>query len=146
MKSFEKELRKRILILIVYGTISGLILITAFIISLYGNSEFYLSPENLIGFLIAIGIVILFRIRIYKNALKSSETLETLYVKEIDERNRLISMKTCKSCIYLALGLLGFSGIIASFINQTVFLTIGTILILFLVLYGILLLYYSKKL
>lgn len=147
MKSFEKEIKKRILVLILYAVVFSSIIVIAFIIKLLGyiEADKGLSAANLAGFLVGMGVIVIYRIRIYINTLKSKEALEALHIKELDERNQIIAMKTCKSCIYLGLELLGIAGIITSFINQTIFLTIGVILIIFLILYGVLRLYYSKK-
>lgn len=147
MKSFEKEIKKRKLLVALFAILGGLVIITALIIKLSGNTaaDSILSTEILIGLFAGMEFTAVYRFLKYRKALSGHESLEALHIKETDERNRIISLKTCKSCIYLAFGFLGFAGIITSFLNRTVYLTIGAILIVLVILYGALTLYYSRK-
>ena len=147
MKSFEKIVRKRVLLVTLYAVLGGLVVITALIIKLVGNIETDtgLTVEMLIGLFVGMEITAIFRILQYRKALGDQESLEELHIKESDERNRIITLKTCRSSIYLALTLLGVAGLIASFFSRTVTLTIGIVLIALVVLYFLLFLYYSRK-
>lgn len=147
MKSFKKEIKKRILWISLFAITGGLVIISALIINMNGSikTDSILPTEALIGFFAGIEFTAVIRILKYRKALSNNESLESLHIKERDERSRIITFKSCKSCIYLALTFLGLAGIITSFINWTVFLTIGTILIILLALYVILTLYYSRK-
>ncbi len=148
MKSFEKEIKKRKLGIFLFAILGGLIIIIALSIKLSGSAkaDSILSTEMLIGFFAGLEFTTIYRYLKYRKALSSQESLEAFHIKETDERNQIISLKTCKSCIYLAFGFLGFAGIITSFLNRTVFLTIGAILIVLVLLYVALTLYYSRKL
>lgn len=148
MKSFETEIKKRMQGIALFAILGGLVIIIALITKLSGNNETdsILSTEMLIGFFVGMEFTTVYRYLKYRKAVSNHESLEAFHIKETDERNRIISLKTCKSCIYLAFGFLGFAGIITSFLNRTVFLTIGAILIVLVLLYGALTLYYSRKL
>jgi len=149
MKSFKKEIKKRILWITLFAILGGLAVIIAFVIKLNLNGgidmDSGLPVEVLIGFFAGMESTAIYRIIRYRKVLHQDETLEALHIKETDERNRIIALKTCKSCIYLAFILLGFAGIITAFFNRTIFLTIGTVLIVLLTLYAALTLYYSRK-
>lgn len=149
MKSFEKEIRKRILRIALLAILGGLAVIISFAIKLNLNggieADRGLPLEILIGFFVGLEFTAIYRIVKYRKALHQDKTIEALHIKETDERNRIIALKTCKSCIYLAFILLGFATIITAFFSRTIFLTIGVILIGLLGLYGGLKLYYSQK-
>ena len=149
MKSFKKEIKKRILWIALLAILGGLAIIISFAIKLYLNGGIEvdrgLPLEVLIGFFVGLEFTAIYRIIKYRKTLHQEETIEELHIKETDERNRIIALKTCKSCIYLAFILLGFAGIITAFFSRTVSLTIGIILIVLLGLYGALMLYYSRK-
>ncbi|HHV08788.1 MAG TPA: hypothetical protein GXX75_00725 [Clostridiales bacterium] len=153
MKSFEKELKRRIYWQALYAIFAGLTVIIAFIIKirLYSNTE----PGNdwetgvLIGlasgFFFGTEIPALCRILQYRKALRNPGILEALHIKETDERNRMIALKACQSCLNFVFALLGIAGIVTVFLNTTIFLTIGVILIALLILYIALHAYYSWK-
>ncbi|MGL5437914.1 MAG: hypothetical protein ACRDBO_21475 [Lachnospiraceae bacterium] len=149
MKSFEKDIKKRIIWITLFAVLGGLAVIIAFVIKLNLSggieADSGLPVVVLIGFFAGMEFTSIYRIIRYRKALNQDKTLEALHIKETDERNRMISLKTCKSCIYLAFILLGFAGIITAFFNRTVFLTIGIVLIVLLALYAALALYYSRR-
>lgn len=148
MKSFESVIKKRIQRIAVFSLLGCSAIIIAILLKLNKTISLQtdgLSFEILIGFLIGILIPSILRIQIYRKALKNKDSLEILHIKENDERNRIIALKTSRSCIYIAFVLLGFAGIAASFFNRTIFLTIGTILIALLILYGVLALFFTYR-
>lgn len=147
MKTFEQEIRKRLIRIVSFLVFSGVAIILALVIKRYGNggTDSGLSMEILIGGTMGIVITSVYRIQKYRRALHSRETLERLHIQETDERNRSIVLKACSSSLHIAFALLGVAGIVAVLFSRTVFLTIGAILISLLVLYGFLVRYYSRK-
>lgn len=145
MKTFEKEIKNRIRALGFYTILIGLPAITVFAIRLTGEMGSDSDAAIFIGGLLGAGMIVLRRLRRYRKALRDKKVLEELHIWETDERNCIIALKTCRACIFLGAGLLGAAGMIASFFNRTVFLTIGAVLLVFLCLYGMLMLFYSRK-
>jgi predicted lysophospholipase L1 biosynthesis ABC-type transport system permease subunit len=145
MKSFEKEIKKRILWVALFAALCGLAVVTAFVLKLCVGADSGLPAETLIGFFAGAEVVAAYRIIKYRRALRSGERLEALQIEESDERNRAVALKTCGACIRLTFALLGLAGIVAAFFSRTVFLTIGAVLIALLVLYCVLKAYYSRK-
>ena len=149
MKAFEKDIKKRMQLSTMVAVLGGLVIIAYFVIQLGLDESVRLlnvSPSVMVGFLCGVEFTAIYRILSYKKALASPEELEALHIREHDERNRMIAWKTCRSCIFIALVLLGLAGIIASFINTVVFWTIGAVIIGILIVYCLTLLYYRKKL
>lgn len=149
MKSFEKEIKKRVLIQTIKAIIIGVFVIVMSIIKvrLHGAIESVSNVDRyiLIGMFCGGEVSAISMILKYRKALKTPETLEELHIREKDERNRIITLKTCQSTVNLICALLGIAGVIASFFNYTVLLTIGVILIVILALSIILKLYYLRK-
>ncbi|WP_339218229.1 hypothetical protein [Paenibacillus sp. FSL H8-0332] len=149
MKSFEKELRRQIVINSFYAAGMGITVIVAFILKafVWGRLDTLDSWDIgiLAGLLFGSWITAALRIARLRKALKDPETLEALHIAAQDERNRMIALKTGRAAIRLFLLLLALSAVVASLINQTVFLTIAVTLITLLCLYFLLSAYYSRK-
>jgi hypothetical protein len=149
MISFEKELQKKLKI-IIWGTILAIFAVAlAFTIRLnIGNNSLGVSKDNLfimLGIFSGIVVTALIKIARIRNALKNKDNLEELYIKETDERNRIIILKTCKACITITLVLLGIGAIIASMFSETVFFTLGIVLVSVSILYLILRVYFANR-
>lgn len=149
MTSFEKEIQKR-LKTIRWGSILGIVAVaSAFTIRLItGGDSLEDFNDNLFVILgIFAGIVVTAWIKItrFRNALKDKDKLEELYIKEMDERNRIIILKTCRACITITLTFLGIGAIIASLFNEIIFFSLGIVLILVLILYLMLSVYYTNR-
>lgn len=149
MKSFEKELRRRIVINSFYAAGMAITVIVAFILKafVWGRFDTLNSWDIgiLAGLLFGSGITACLRIARLRKALKNPELLEALHIAAQDERNRMIALKTGRAAIRLFLLLLSLSAVVASLINQTVFLTIAVTLVTLLLLYLLLSAYYSRK-
>ncbi|ETT73822.1 hypothetical protein C173_11140 [Paenibacillus sp. FSL R7-277] len=149
MKSFEKELRRRIVINSFYAAGMGITVIVAFILKafVWGRLDTLDSWDIgiLAGLLFGSWITAALRIARLRKVLKDPETLEASHIAAHDERNRMIALKTGRAAIRLFLLLLSLSAVVASLINQTVFLTIAMTLVTLLLLYLLLSAYYSRK-
>lgn len=149
MTSFEKEIRKRLNI-IIWGAVSAIIAVAlAFTIRLnIGDYSLRVSNNSLfvmLGIFAGIVVTALIKITRFRNALKNKDNLEELYIKETDERNRIIILKTCKACITITLTFLGIGAIIASMFNEIVFFTLGIVLVLVSILYLVLRVYFTNR-
>lgn len=149
MISFEKKLKKRIKMKLI-GTIAiDIFILTAFIIKL-NQVENVESIDSwyigiFIGMFIGTTAVSYKQISSYYKAIRDPKLLKQLQIKENDERNLIITIRTCKSCVYISIATLGILGIITAFFNQIISLTIVIIMILILILYILLWIYNSKK-
>ena len=149
MKSFEKEIAQRVRIQTLKAIVVAVFVTITFVLKvrLHGNIESVDDMDLfiLIGLFMGGEVSSIRAILKYRKVLKNSEALEELHIRETDERNRIITLKTCRSTMNLTCILLSFAGIVASFFSLTVLLTIGVILIVLLGIYGVLALYYSRK-
>lgn len=149
MRSFEQELRRRILVRTLYAICIGLIVIVTFVLKgfVLGTIQSLDGWDVgiLAGLFLGAEISACLRIAQLRKALKNPALLEAFHIKEKDERNRMLVLKTSRSCVGMTILLLSLGGIVASFFSRTVFLTIGIILIGVLVLYVLLGVYYSRK-
>lgn len=148
MTSFEKKIRKRIRLITWYGVLSVAVIGIAFFIRMNMTGYVLDTQDNkLFIFLGAFwGIVItsVTRIMRFRKALKNRDTLEELHIKETDERNCAITLKTCRTCVTATIILLAVGAIVASMFHTVVFLTLGYTLIVVLLLYLGLNIYFSK--
>ncbi|MEK3905122.1 hypothetical protein [Paenibacillus sp. FSL R7-0179] len=149
MKSFEQELRRRIVINSFYAAGMGITVIVAFILKAFEWGRLDTLDSWDIGILAGLfsgsWISAALRVVRLRKALKNPEVLEALHIAAQDERNRMIALKTGRAAIRLFFLLLSLSAIVASLINQTVFLTIAATLVTLLLLYLLLSAYYSRK-
>lgn len=150
MKSFKKELQTRLKIIICINSV--VIAFVGFAILVYPNvSEISVAFSDAHSLTITISMFAAMLVttvgriaRLYR-AIKNEDTLEEQYIKETDERGRIIVLKSSRACINIMVTLLG-AGIIISFLyNKTVFYTLGSVLLLMLILYIALRKYFSNK-
>ncbi|MEK5031794.1 hypothetical protein MKY96_10135 [Paenibacillus sp. FSL R7-0302] len=149
MKSFEQELRRRIVINSFYAAGMGITVILAFILKAFVWDRLDKLDSwdigILAGLLFGSWISAALRMARLRKVLKDPELLEALHIAEQDERNRMIALKTGRAAMRLFLLVLSLSAVVASLINQTVFLTIAVTLVTLLLLYLLLSAYYSRK-
>lgn len=148
MTSFKKKVQKRIQLIAWNGVLSVTIITIAFFIRLNMTGYALEKLDNklfiLLGAFFGVVYTSVIRITRYRKALKNKDTLEELYIKETDERNCAIILKTSRTCITATIILLAVAAIIASMFNTTVFFTLGYVLIVVLLLYLGLSIYFSK--
>ncbi len=147
MKSFEKTVRRRLLYVVSFGAVFGAAIVAAFVLKLTGAAGIgsLLSVELLAGLLAGTAAVSFYRVKKYRKVLKDPEALEELHIRETDERNRVVGLKACRATLNAALALLGFAGIVLSFINQAAYYAVVAVLVVLLALYGAFSLYYARK-
>jgi len=146
-KDYKKVLKKRISLLCIMIILGVTTIAISFIFS---NGKYDYLPDFLSGFytgigasLITIGLILIIKI---KNILKDEKKLKEKRLEEQDERNQMITQKAMYSAAII-LNILGYIGLMISGIfNLAIFWTLWTILILYMAIFAILHVYYSKKL
>lgn len=149
MGSFEKKIEKIILVQTIKAIVTAAFVVIVFILKvrLQGSFESVSEVDRtfLIGLFFGGEVSSIRSILKYRKALKTPEALEDLHINEIDERNRIIKMKTSMSTLKLAFTLLAIATVITSFFSVTVLYTLGLTFIVLLGLYIVLAFYYSRK-
>ena len=98
----------------------------------------------LTGLILGINLICLYLIFAIKKALKDEKLLKDMYIKEYDEREKFIKLKSASSIIsVLAVGIF-ITSIFASYFNIIVFYTLA-ITGGFLLLLGLVLKFYWRK-
>lgn len=145
MKNFKAEVRKRILLrrFLLVGIIIIDILLNIF------RDRFTNIPDFAFGYQIGvlIGLIILLSINLYmyERAYRNEDRLKMLYIKEHDERKVLIKSKMAMGTLFISIALLGIATLIAIYINQTVALTLISVIYGMGITLGILKVYFAKK-
>ncbi len=145
MKNFKAEVRKRILLrrFLLVGIIIIDILLNIF------RDRFTNIPDFAFGYQIGvlIGLIILLSINLYmyERAYRNEDRLKMLYIKEHDERKVLIKSKMAMGTLFISIALLGIATLIAIYINQTVALTLISVIYGMGIILGILKVYFAKK-
>ncbi|MTI67892.1 MAG: hypothetical protein FH753_15000 [Firmicutes bacterium] len=149
MKKFKSDLNKKLKLM------TFLVFLVAVIVFLIGFlsyktvgtksdvNDFILGVQT--GTFIGLELVIIFKIRKYKNALKDSNMLQKLYIEKNDERNKLILLNTHSTGLYVIMIVLSVATIISGFLNATVFFTLASVFMFIGLTVGFLGYYYSKK-
>lgn len=81
----------------------------------------------------------------YTSALKDDEKLKKLYIRETDERTRLICEKSNSAALRTFMVVLGLSAIPASYLSETVFYTLLAALFVLMFIKVIFDFYYRRK-
>jgi hypothetical protein len=149
MEQYRETLKKRM------GEMGGLNAVALLFIILTGRYEFVAagSNENIsdyiygfqTGIFISVQIFVLLTIGKYRLALKDSQKLKELYIKENDERAKLIRDKIGGAGFILAISVIAVAAIISGFFNETVFFTLSATLCFLVLVMLTLKLYYRKK-
>ncbi|MGF7047668.1 hypothetical protein J2T13_002173 [Paenibacillus sp. DS2015] len=149
MEQFRETLKKRTAEM---GGINVIALLFIFVMGRYGLVVVG-SSENIsdyihgfqIGIFLGVQIIMLLTIGKYRQAMKDSGKLKELYIKENDERAKLIRDKIGGAGFFLSMGIIAVAVITAGFFNETVFFTLSATLIFLGLVKLILKLYYTKK-
>ncbi|MDD5936899.1 MAG: hypothetical protein PUC65_15285 [Clostridiales bacterium] len=149
MSKFEHTIKKRMHIKIVFCIAGAVAFLTAIILksvtknNSQGTDDFPIAV--LIGMFGGMEAFSIPTILSYRKALKDKEALEALHISETDERNQMIEWKTCRTCFYITLTLLGYAALITAFFNKTIFFTLGVTLILLCVIYVTVKIIFTRK-
>jgi len=143
MKSFEAELRKRMRSRIIFAVCVGVVFIAAFIVKGVPADDWETSV--LLGLLIGAELSAARYVAKCRRALKNPEVLEQQHIRETDERNRVIILRTCRAAIRQTLNVLWLAAVVAVFFNRTVYWTLIAVIALVVGLYYALFAYYLRK-
>lgn len=103
-------------------------------------------PGFQVGVFIGFQLIMIIHIAKYRKALKTEDELKKLYIKEHDERTKLIKDKIGGVGFNFSLVAITTAAIIAGFFNQIIFFTLLSILIFMSLSKGFLKIYYKNKL
>lgn len=143
MEEFRKKAK---ITLIIYSVVIAVAVVMLAVLSAVSNTEelgFMEGYRN--GF--CYGIIGFMAVRViqYASALKNDEKLKKLFIRETDERVRLIFEKAdSASSRVITIGL-GLSTIVASFYSMTVFYTLTLIILAAAFVHIAFRFYYSRK-
>ncbi|MDF2533452.1 MAG: rane protein [Clostridia bacterium] len=149
MEKFRNVLKKRLALMIGFD---GFAIILIALTGFYGNMTAG-GNENLtdfiegsqVGIFFALQIMILVSLVSYAKALKSESSLKKLYIKEKDERRKLIQDKIGGVGLNFSFGAIATATVMAGFFHQIVFSTLTGVLIFMALVKGFLKVYYRNK-
>jgi len=144
---YKKVLRKRISLCYV---ILALGLITLVFTGLFSMGKYDYLPDFLSGFytgigfaLISISLVTMFKIR---NIMKDEKKLKEKKLKEQDERNQLIALKSLYSAGITLIIIAYIALLVSGIFNLVVFWTLFIVIQIYVIAFLIMKVYYSRKL
>lgn len=152
MEKFKGNLKQR-LVFMILGDILAIFLIA--IAGVYfnnlsiaqGNSSLTnMIHSYQIGIFMGAQVIVLVYIMKYIQALKDKEKLRVLYIRENDERKKLIVSKFGGVGINFCLGTIAIAAIITGYFNQVAFVTLVIVAVFISFVKVSLLIYYSHKL
>lgn len=140
LEKYRKTLKSRIIL----GGLYCLLMMVPNVILNYffGDDPF---TNFIMGTMVGIEAIIIATIVSYNFALKNEESLKKLYIKEYDERRKLIKLKTGSNAIPIILGGLLIAMMIFGYFSKVVFFTLFGVLIFVAVVILSLKIYYKSK-
>lgn len=142
MELYRKTLRRRMRLAMLYCLLT---LIPNVVLPRVFDLE-YRSFTIIMGALLGVTFVVLAFIAMYGRALKDDETLKRLYIRENDERRRLIKTKMGGTGIWIVLAIVVLAVLVAGYFDRTVFVTLLAVTMLIALVMLALKLYYNRKL
>jgi hypothetical protein len=149
MEKFKNVLKRRIAFMLAFnGLAIAFIILSIYIARLksHNGSEMdgFVSGFQ-IGIYFGLQIVIIIYVIKYLKALKSDIELKKLYIKENDEREKVIRDKIGGVGLDFSLAVIATAAVISGFFNQTVFMTLLAVLVAVVAIKGTLKIYYRRK-
>ncbi|MDO5724997.1 MAG: hypothetical protein Q4P29_01710 [Tissierellia bacterium] len=146
LESYRKELNKRILVLVIFCAVA---LLAVSIGNFYLNKQFPNKTnvtDFVIGFFCGIELVCIFYMGFLFRALKNEKILKKMYLKENDEREILIRMKSGASIIpYLSI-IIAIASLIVAYISYEAFIALMIVALAQPIISNLLKIYWAKKL
>lgn len=141
MKEYKKKLIKR---MVFYCIVFLLLAASLYVAEIYsGNTH---SQSFVMGFLSGIGAVFIVSIIYYIRMMNTPEKLEKMFIKENDERNQEIYLKTTSTTFRIFIIALGCMSLYYAYNDYQKVHLIGNILWMGIGIYAIVYIYYRKKL
>ncbi|WP_010297981.1 hypothetical protein [Clostridium senegalense] len=147
MERYNEVLRKKILmcVLLIAITIPVIITLTMINAKIPSNHSTDFIKGVQFGMFFGLETLLIMNIIKFRGALNNKEKLKLLYIKENDEREKLILLKSSLMAINIITVILALGIIVSGFYNEIVFFTlIMTLFIVGVVRVG-LKIYYNKK-
>ena len=147
MERYNEVLRKKILmcVLLIAITIPVIITLTMINAKIPSNHSTDFIKGVQFGMFFGLETLLLMNIIKFRGALNNKEKLKLLYIKENDEREKLILLKSSLMAINIITVILALGIIVSGFYNEIIFFTlIMTLFIVGIVRVG-LKIYYNKK-
>jgi hypothetical protein len=153
MEKFKNVLKRRITFMGVFnGLAIAFIVLTAYISSMKshnakGVDDFMHGMINgfQMGVFVGVQMLVVIYIMKYRKALKSEDELKKLYIKENDEREKVIRDKIGGVGLNFSLAVIATATVVSGFFNQTVFITLLAVLLVTVTIKAALKLYYKSK-
>ncbi|GAA0117391.1 hypothetical protein [Clostridium senegalense] len=147
MERYNEVLKKKVLmcLLLIAITIPAIIALTMINAKIPSNHSTDFIKGVQFGMFFGLETLLLMNIIKFRDALNNKEKLKLLYIKENDEREKLILLKSSLMAINIITVILALGIIVSGFYNEIVFFTlIMTLFIVGVVRIG-LKIYYNKK-
>lgn len=149
MEEYKKILNKKLTLMQVLTglSVSFIALAGAFANMAIGINEDIsdMIPGFQVGIFIGLQLIMVVYIAKYKKALKTEDELKKLYIKEHDERTKLIKDQIGGVGLDFSLVTITTATIIAGFFDQLIFFTLLGVLIFMSIVKGSLKVYYRNK-
>lgn len=142
MENYRNKLKKKIILSIALWVVTIGIFIAVDLFAKNGSD--YTSSLN-IGFISGLTAVMFFNILKIRKALKYEKILKQMYVQENDERNLYVMMTASKMALTAAIIISAMAGVIASYFNKTVSITLYTVTTAIAIIYLCTTAYANKK-
>lgn len=147
MERYNEVLRKKILmcVLLIAITIPVIITLTMINAKIPSNHSTDFIKGVQFGMFFGLETLLLMNIIKFRGALNNKEKLKLLYIKENDEREKLILLKSSLMAINIITVILALGIIVSGFYNEIVFFTLIMTLFIVGVVRISLKIYYNKK-
>jgi len=142
MENYRNKLKKKIILSIALWVVTIGIFIAVNLFVKHGSD--YTSSLN-IGFISGLTSVMVFNIIKIRKALKDEKLLKQMYVQENDERNLYVMMTASKMALTATIIISAMAGVIASYFNKTVCITLYTVTTAIAIIYLCITAYANKK-
>lgn len=141
MENCRKKLKIKI---VIYWILAALLLIALIVLQVLECKDI-LKGETNIGFFVGGITVLIMNILTMRKAVKDDTAMKQWYVRNTDERTIAVQQKAGNFTSLFTLFVLGISTIAASYINTTVYWTLGAAMGVYIVIYLGSLVYFNKK-
>lgn len=141
MEALRKKLKTKI---VIYWILAALLLIALIVLQVLECKDI-LKGETNIGFFVGGITVLIMNILTMRKAVKDDTAMKQWYVRNTDERTIAVQQKAGNFTSLFTLFVLGISTITASYINNTVYWTLGAAMGVYIVIYLGSLVYFNKK-
>lgn len=142
MENYRNKLKKKIILSIALWVVIIGVFIAVNIFAEHGSD--CTSSLN-IGFISGLTAVMFFNILKIRKALKNGKILKQMYVQENDERNIYVMMTASKMALTAAIIISAIAGVITSYFNKTVCITLYTVTTAIAIIYLCTTAYANKK-